>query len=391
MELPGQGGGEVEAEAVDVHLGDPVAQRVHDQLEYVRAAHQQAVAGAGGVLVEALVPGEAVVGDVVQAAHGERRAQVVALGGVVVDHVEDDLDAGRVQRLHHRLELLHLLAPVAGGGVGGVRGEEADGVVAPVVGQAEVPQPVVADELVHRHQFDRGDAELGEVLDHGRVGDARVGAADLLGDPGVQFGQALHMGLVEHRAVVVGAGRPVGAPVEVRVDHHRVHGVGGRVEVVAALGGAEVVAVDRLVPVDVPAHRLGVRVQQQLGAVVPLAEPRVVGAVDAESVALARLDAREVGVPDEGVRLAQFDGGLRTVLVEQAELDPVGALREHGEVGAGPVVGGTEGVGGPWPDLHGSSTSLRRRRTDVESDGRARTSEALSSRPCGRACAARAP
>ena len=33
VELPGQRGGEVEAEAVDVHLGDPVAQRIHDQLE----------------------------------------------------------------------------------------------------------------------------------------------------------------------------------------------------------------------------------------------------------------------------------------------------------------------------------------------------------------------
>ena len=33
MELAGQGGGQVEAEPVDVHLGDPVAQRVHDELE----------------------------------------------------------------------------------------------------------------------------------------------------------------------------------------------------------------------------------------------------------------------------------------------------------------------------------------------------------------------
>jgi hypothetical protein len=48
---------------------------------------------------------------------------VVALGGVVVDDVEDHLDAGRVQRLDHRLELLHLLAAVAVAGVGVLRGE----------------------------------------------------------------------------------------------------------------------------------------------------------------------------------------------------------------------------------------------------------------------------
>ena len=39
VELAGQRRGEVEAEAVDVHLGDPVAQRVHDQLQRVRVAH----------------------------------------------------------------------------------------------------------------------------------------------------------------------------------------------------------------------------------------------------------------------------------------------------------------------------------------------------------------
>ena len=38
VELAGQGRGEVEPEAVDVHLGDPVAQRVHDQLQHVRAS-----------------------------------------------------------------------------------------------------------------------------------------------------------------------------------------------------------------------------------------------------------------------------------------------------------------------------------------------------------------
>ncbi|CAM5589026.1 hypothetical protein SGLAM104S_04776 [Streptomyces glaucescens] len=66
VELPGQGRGEVEAEAVDVHLGDPVPQRVHDQLEHVRGAHQQRVAGARGVHVVAGVVREPVVLRVVQ-------------------------------------------------------------------------------------------------------------------------------------------------------------------------------------------------------------------------------------------------------------------------------------------------------------------------------------
>ena len=42
---------------------------------------------------------------------------MVALGGVVVDDVEDHLDAGAVERLDHPLELVHLLAVRAGGRV----------------------------------------------------------------------------------------------------------------------------------------------------------------------------------------------------------------------------------------------------------------------------------
>ena len=38
--LAGQGGGEVEPEAVDVHLGHPVPQRVHDQPQRQRAARR---------------------------------------------------------------------------------------------------------------------------------------------------------------------------------------------------------------------------------------------------------------------------------------------------------------------------------------------------------------
>ena len=47
----------------------------------------------------------------------DRWAQVVALGGVVVDDVEDHLDARPVQRPDHRLELQHLLAAGAEAGV----------------------------------------------------------------------------------------------------------------------------------------------------------------------------------------------------------------------------------------------------------------------------------
>ncbi len=223
-------------------------------------ADVEAVAGAGVVHVVALVVvDEAVVGGVVDAAHGQRRAQVVALGGVVVDDVEDHLDVRLVQGAHHRLELLHLPAGVGAGAVLRVRREEADGVVAPVVRQALVDQRRVVGEVVHRHQLDRVDAQRFQVIDDHRMRDGGVRAADLFGDVGVRLGEPLDVRLVDDGVGVLVARRAVDAPVEERVDDHRLGHARRGVVVVAAVGIAEVVAEQRLVPVERAVDGLGVR------------------------------------------------------------------------------------------------------------------------------------
>ena len=169
---------QVEAEAVDVHLLHPVAQRVHHQHQRVRMTHVQAVAGAGVVHVVARVGlDRAVVRAVVDALQVEHRPEMIAFAGVVVDDVEDHFEAGGVKRLHHLLELAHLSAAVALRGVFAVRREVPVGVIAPVVAQAFVEQVLLVDELVDRQQLDRGHAERGQVLDGGRMREAGVRAA----------------------------------------------------------------------------------------------------------------------------------------------------------------------------------------------------------------------
>ena len=94
-------------------------------------AHVEAVAGARVVHVVALVVlDQAVVGLVVDALERQRRAEVVALGGVVVDHVEDDLDARVMEPRDHGLELVDH----AGREVARMGGKEPDRIIAPVVG-----------------------------------------------------------------------------------------------------------------------------------------------------------------------------------------------------------------------------------------------------------------
>ena len=177
---------EVEAEAVDVALVRPVAQRVHDQPQHARMHRVERVARAGEVhVVPRLVGHQPVVRRVVDPLEAEHRAEVVALGGVVVDDVEDHLDAGAVQRLHHALELAHLLAAASGRGVERVRREVADRRVAPVVREPAVVEEALVGDVVDRQQLDRGHAEALQVLDR-RLG--REAARTCRGDPRARSG-----------------------------------------------------------------------------------------------------------------------------------------------------------------------------------------------------------
>ena len=47
-----EGGGEIEAETVDMHVDHPIAQAVHDELEGARMEEIEGVAGAGEIQVE---------------------------------------------------------------------------------------------------------------------------------------------------------------------------------------------------------------------------------------------------------------------------------------------------------------------------------------------------
>ena len=334
-------GSEVEAEPVDVHLLRPVAQRVGDQRERAGVPQVEGVAAAGVVLVEPTVS-QPVVAVVVQAAPGQRRAVVAALAGVVVDHVEHDLEPGVMHRPHHRGELAHLLAPRPGRRVAGVRGEETKCVVAPVVGQSLFQQRWLGHVVVHRQQLHGRDAKRGEVLEHGRVAEPRVGAAQRLGHIGVTHGEAAHVQLVEDGVRPGDGWCSIAGPVEPRVHDHRSryerrrvlcveHGVieGGVIEggvtegtVLARARVVEQGGVESYGAVD----GSGIGVGEQLGGVEPVAVPRVPGPVHPVAVALPRPDTGQVRVPHAVGAISQPYARLAPGVVVQAQV--------HGLAGA---------------------------------------------------------
>ena len=157
-----QDGGQVEAEAADVVGGDPVAQAADNHLVDNRVVAVQGVSAAAEIVIVSL-GGEEVVNIVVEALEGEEGPVLVALRRVVEDHVQVDLDPVFVAVLDEPLELVALPVVLQAGGVAGIGGEEADGVVAPVVVELlPVHQPGVLHlvELEDGHQLHGVDPQL---------------------------------------------------------------------------------------------------------------------------------------------------------------------------------------------------------------------------------------
>ena len=106
-----------------MHLLHPVAQAVHDQLQHPGVHHVQAVTAAGVVhVITRLAAHQAVISNVIDTTETQRGPQMVAFTCMVVDNIQNDLDAVGVQPLHECLELVDIPAR----GIACVWSEEAD-------------------------------------------------------------------------------------------------------------------------------------------------------------------------------------------------------------------------------------------------------------------------
>ncbi len=280
--------------------------------------------------------------------------------------IQDHLDAGGVHRLDHAAELVEVVA----GLVARVRREEADGVVAPVVGETEIHQPAFVVEGLHRQQFDRRHAQRLQVRDGGLGGQAGEGAAQFLRHVHHLLREAARMHFVEDTVFHRRGRVAVIAPVESRIDHHALGGrrrVVARVHVQVALFLAERITVlpgrAKEGPIELP----GIRVDQQLVGIAAPAVQRLVRAMHAQPVARPGSQARNESVPDVVGAGGERDATFFTLAagVEQADLHPLGSAGIDREVDAAVTEGGAQrpgrarlAAGGPGRFGHGTADGL---------------------------------
>ena len=153
---------------------------------HARMGEVDGVAGAGVVDAVARIVGQQpVVGWHCRARASQGRPELAALAGVVVDHVEDHLDA---RRRADALTAICISLEAAIGQIARLWREEAQRVVAPVVASALLDQMPVLQEGMDRQQLDRGDAQARSGRSR-RAGQRREGAALAFGVSPAQHGE----------------------------------------------------------------------------------------------------------------------------------------------------------------------------------------------------------
>ena len=165
-------------------FGRPVAQAIEHEIAHHRMVAVERVAAPAEVAV-VTVRREQVVGLVVQPAEGNGRAPLVALRGVVEDHVEDHLNTLGMAGLDQVFEFVHLAPLHSARRIARLGCMESHRAVSPVVAKPFARVRIgmvvlVLVELENRHQLDAVDAERFEVgelfaqsVERSRVDDPR--------------------------------------------------------------------------------------------------------------------------------------------------------------------------------------------------------------------------
>ncbi len=113
----------------------PVAQSIQNHVPHDRVVAVQGVSGSTEVEIIPIL-GQGIVGCVIDAAEGDRGAKFVAFGGVVENHIQDDLDPILMQLFDHGFQLIrnHGAIPGStGGGIPRLGGKETHRAVSPII------------------------------------------------------------------------------------------------------------------------------------------------------------------------------------------------------------------------------------------------------------------
>ena len=191
-------------------------QAIDDEITHHGVVAVERVAAAGVVGIAAIGI-EHVIGLIIDAPEGDRRAPHITLRRVVKHHIQNHRDPSRMQRLDQVFKFRNLRAVDARGGITALRRKEAHRAVPPVVakqlsGFRIDPHILPLIEFEYRHQFDAVHAEglkIGDLFDHPLIGSGMPDSR------GRVTGESPHMHFIDYQIFNRKVEWPVMPPVKI--------------------------------------------------------------------------------------------------------------------------------------------------------------------------------
>src|SRR5262245_23387548 len=241
---------------------------------------------------------------------------------MIIDNVEENLDAGIVQRSDRCLEADNaFFAEIAWFGR-----KEGKGRIAPIVSQPLFHQQPLVAKGMDRHKFDGRDSELNEMLDDCRMAKSSIGSAHGERDALMEIGQTLYVRFVDDGRTPAAPRSTVVSPCVRGILHntfgHHWRAVSPVHREIAAMR-ARTITEKRVVPDYAAVEPARVRIDQELIGVETMPFFWSIGAIHAVAIVLAGHYALEVAMPDLVSPQRQADAArfVPPVGLKQAEVD----------------------------------------------------------------------
>ena len=208
---------------------------------------------------------------------------------------------------------------------------------------------------MHRHEFDRGDAQSCEVFDHGGGGETGIGSAQVGGNFGVALGEPFHVEFTNHSLVPWNPRRRIRSPGKSGVDDPVLGHPSGIVTPIkrqVLLLVSDAISKVRVAPNQWSLDLFAIGIEQKLVGIETMPLLRSIRAIHTVAVYLAGAHFGQVPVPDH-IRLLGKGNAHRLTFprsVEQAKLDFFRMLGIEREVDTFAVPSSSQGIRAARPN-----------------------------------------
>ncbi len=287
------------------HFG-PITQRIQYQTHHIGVFGIDRSAATGTVIVISLVFGiERIVRGIVNTAITKGRSQLIALAGMIVNDVKYHFQPVPVIKLDHIFKFVDIVARQ----IRLFGRKKAAALIAPVIVAGKTLLMAVAEISMDRQQFHRGYAQPFKITGNRFRPHAGKGTAATVRNFGMQLGKTAHMRFINNCFVKSIAGSPVPFPIVKIVNHDRLGYIRRTVQLVKRqilVRTVGVVTENRLMPNQLAAQLLSVRIKQQFVGIEAMPFFRFVRSVYPVTVNLSRFQSGNIHVPN--IVIIAFNG-----------------------------------------------------------------------------------